>query len=275
MNFEALLKTVAKLRAPDGCPWDRSQDHKTLRKHLLEETHEVLELLDQAENPTANWSKNLKEELGDLLLQILLHARIAEEKKQFSIADVVDELNAKLIRRHPHVFGDKKASTADEALNHWEKQKAEDQKKKLVLEGVPVDLPALQKAQKIIDRVAKVGFQWKNLAWPWEKLEEELRELKTELESLGELDTLSRSSLKKIPQDAKEKIENELGDALFSIANIAHFADINSEDALRAMLARFTRRFQHVEQQVKASGKAWQEHTLDELDVFWNEAKQR
>ncbi len=271
--FDSLLRTVAKLRAPDGCPWDRAQDHKSLRKHLLEETYEVLELLDRADADDKTWSASLKEELGDLLLQILLHSRMAEEKNLFAMEDVIHELNEKLIRRHPHVFGGEKAENAAEALKNWEAEKAKDQKNRKTLDGIPEGLPALQRAQKVIEKVSKVGFQWENLGGPWEKLGEEIRELKAEIEKVGPVEKLTRKGLENAPN--KEKIENELGDLLFSIANISHFLHVNSEDALRSMLERFTKRFQHVESSVKASGKNWKEFSLEELDRFWDEAKKK
>jgi tetrapyrrole methylase family protein/MazG family protein len=271
-SFEKLVTTVAKLRAPDGCPWDRAQDHKTLRKHLLEETHEVLELLDQDERGE-KWSSSLKEELGDLLLQILLHSQMAHEKKLFSMEDVVTELNEKLIRRHPHVFADKKVKDADEALKTWDAQKAIDQKGRKTLDGIPAGLPSLQKAQKVIEKVSKVGFQWENMSGPWEKLEEEVRELKAELDAIAPLKKLTKEKTKKIKN--RKKLESELGDVLFSIANICHFTHTNPEDALRTMLARFSERFQHVESEVSKRGKKWSDYSLKELDKFWEKAKKR
>lgn len=258
------------LRAENGCPWDREQDHKSLRRYLLEESYEVLEALDSFESTKLESVANLKEELGDLLFQVLLHAQIAEEKNLFSFDQIAEDLAKKLVRRHPHVFGGEKLNSPAEVLEAWDKNKAREKPKDSVLDGLP-PLPALQKALKVIEKVSRVGFQWPNLEGPLQKLEEELLEFKHELSSLGEIKSWRKQD--DIPESAREKIESELGDLLFSIANVAHFLNINPEDSLRAMLARFEKRFRYVETSAKRDGKELTKMSLEEMDKYWAQAK--
>ncbi len=208
----------------------------------------------------------LLEELGDLLMQILLHAEMASEQDAFDFYDVASALNNKLIRRHTHVFGEVKASDAESAFQNWEKEKAKEKAKKSeasVLDGVPQALPALQKASRVIEKVTKVGFQWKDLFGPIEKLDEEFAEFKEELK-------IMQTS----PSEAqRKKIENELGDLFFSLCNVAQFVKISPEDALRSTLQRFHSRFQFVEKKLKELGKTPEQSNLEEMDRFWNEAK--
>lgn len=269
-GLEKALAAVQSLRSENGCPWDKEQDHKSLRKYLLEETYEVLEVLDNYDEKNPSSVAHLKEELGDLLFQVLLHAQIASESQKFSLDEVAGDLAEKLIRRHPHVFGGKKLDTAEEVLVEWEKTKSKEKKKESILDSLP-PLPALQKSIKIIEKVTKVGFQWPNLEGPMEKLEEELKEFKGELKKLGSSEKITKQS--HISEAEKNKIESEMGDLLFSISNIAHFLNINPEDSLRSMLKRFELRFRHVESCAKRDGKILEEMSLDEMDAYWNEAK--
>ncbi|MBI3534421.1 MAG: nucleoside triphosphate pyrophosphohydrolase [Deltaproteobacteria bacterium] len=261
-----LIETVTKLRALDGCPWDRAQTFQSLRQYLIEEAYETLDILDQLDTPKKLKNNTIRKafqaELGDLLMQILLHAEIAKEKKAFDIYDIAQELDKKLIRRHPHVFGSQKVHTEDAAFKSWEKQKAKEKDaKNSILDGLPRALPALQKASRVIEKVTKVGFQWKDLLGPLEKVEEELEELKEEI-------LLSKK------HGQKNKLAGELGDLFFSLCNLSFLLKINPEDALRATLLKFENRFRFIEKKLKTLKKTPEESTLEEMDHFWREAKQ-
>ncbi len=245
-TFEDLKEIMKELR--QKCPWDRKQTHDSLKKYLIEETYEVIDAIEKRD-----WEA-LKEELGDLLLQPVFHARLAEEEGRFDIDDVVDHLCKKLIKRHPHVFGEEEAKTAEEVLKNWEKRKLEERKS--VLEGVPKHLPALMRAEKLQKKAAKVGFDWKDLKEVKEKVLEEWKEFWEALE-----------------RGNREEIEHEFGDLLFALVNLARFLNIDPEEALQKANERFIKRFSHVERRVKESGKPWEEFTLEELDRFWEEAK--
>lgn len=271
-SFAAVFETVHRLRAPGGCPWDGEQTHQSLRPFLIEEAYEVLDAIDalgaaKDEAARAAAMASFKEELGDLLLQILLHAEIASETQAFDFAGVAAGLDDKLIRRHPHVFAKDSGATAADSeavLQNWEKQKAKEKAAKAanssVLDGTPSSLPALQRAARVIDKVSKVGFQWPDLTGPIAKLDEEIGELKAELAK---------------PQVDAGKVAGELGDLLFCVANVARFVKTNPEDALRGTLAKFERRFRHVETRLREQGRAPQDATLEEMDRFWDEAKAR
>jgi tetrapyrrole methylase family protein/MazG family protein len=247
-TFEDLKKIMEELRKK--CPWDRKQTHESLKKYLIEETYEVIDAIDKKD-----WEA-LKEELGDLLLQPVFHAKIAEEEGKFNIDDVIDYLCKKLIERHPHVFGEEEAKTAEEVLKNWEKRKLK--KRKSVLEGVPKSLPALMRAEKLQKKAAKVGFDWQNIGQVKEKVQEEWKEFWEALQS-GD----------------REKIEHEFGDLLFALVNLARFLNIDPEEALQKANERFIKRFSYIEEKVKESGKPWEEFTLEELDRFWEEAKKQ
>lgn len=268
--LEDLLAVVKKLRSSDGCPWDRAQTHESLRKHLLEETYEVLESLDHLKDTGYT---SLKEELGDLLYQILFHSELASEQGAFSFDDVAKELSEKLIRRHPHVFGDQKLHTAEQVTEQWELTKQKEKKKDSALDGIPPSLPALQKSLKVIEKVSKAGFQWENLEGPLEKVKEELQEFLDEVHALGPVEKVNRNTSEQLEPKSREKLEAELGDLFFSLSNIAYFLHINPEDSLRSMLKRFEKRFRHVEKRAKESGKSMKDLPLNELDIYWNEAK--
>ena len=267
-----LIETVHRLRAPGGCPWDRAQTHQSLRQYLIEEAYEVLDVLDRISEDRLTAQDNqikadFREELGDLLMQVVLHSEMTRETGAFDVFDVADALADKLIRRHPHVFGDNTADSADSALASWEKQKAKEKAEKLdasILDGVPRGLPALQKASRVLEKVTKVGFQWEDLKGPLAKVDEELGEFKAEVLAL-EKDPKS--------EDLQAKVQAELGDLLFTLSNVAFLMKVNPEDALRGTLGRFQSRFRHVERRLKEQGKLPENSTLEEMDQYWDEAK--
>jgi tetrapyrrole methylase family protein/MazG family protein len=272
--FDAVVDTVHRLRAPGGCPWDREQTHQSLRAYLIEESAEVLEVLDQIQNPEdlkdPKRSEALREELGDLWMQILLHSEMAREAGAFDIHDVARTLNEKLIRRHPHVFGNAPVADAQEVVENWEKIKraeksAPSQSPKSALDGIPRSLPALQRCEKIIDKVSKVGFQWPDWRGPLSKIEEETQELRIEIEKFDHSPSPKQ----------RQKIEQELGDLLFTICNVASVMKVRPEDALRTMLTRFEGRFRHIETELAAQGKQPSNSTLEEMDALWEAAKKK
>lgn len=269
--MERAIETVRALRGEQGCPWDKAQTHESLRRYLLEESYEALEALDShAAKPSPATLAHFKEELGDLLLQVLLHSEISHQSGGFDIQELAGDLSDKLIRRHPHVFGSDRIETADEVLGAWEKTKQAEKPKESALDGIPPALPALQRSLKVIEKVSKVGFQWPDLKGPLEKVREEIGELEAELNKLG---NVTRESSEHFTPDTKRKLEAELGDVLFTISNVAHFLRLNPEDSLRSMLARFENRFRSVEQGAKAQGKKLEDMSLAEMDVLWDEAK--
>ena len=247
-TFEDLKNIMKELR--QKCPWDKKQTHDSLKKYLIEETYEVIDAIEKRD-----WQA-LKEELGDLLLQPIFHARIAEEEGRFNIDDVIDHLCKKLIKRHPHVFGEEKAKTAEEVLKNWEKRKIEERKS--VLEGVPKHLPALMRAEKLQKKASKVGFDWNDFEEVKEKVFEEWNEFWSAVE-----------------KGDKREIEHEFGDLLFALVNFARFLKIDPEEALQKANERFIKRFSYVEKKVKESGKSWEDLTLEELNCFWEEAKRK
>lgn len=268
--FEKLIQTVHRLRAPGGCPWDREQTHQSLRPYLIEEAYEVLDVLDRIVRPEDLRNESIRlafrEELGDLLMQVVLHSEMTREAGAFDIQDVAAALDEKLVRRHPHVFGDEKADTADSAFKSWEKQKAKEKALRpdpSTLDGLPKGLPALQRTARVIEKATQVGFQWSDLEGPLAKIDEELAELRAEIQNH-----------KKMPSpEAKERIEKELGDLLFSVCNVGHLAGVQPEDALRGTLRRFERRFRFVERGLREQGKRPEDSHLQEMDQLWNEAK--
>lgn len=249
-GFEGLVRVVAALRAPDGCPWDREQTHESLKPHLLEETYETLEAIDSGD-PLA-----LREELGDLLLQVLMHSQMASETGAFDIDGVVQYLTEKLISRHPHVFGEAHAETAEQVLKNWDKTKRAQKGRDSVLEGVPRAMPALARAQEISKRAARVGFEWDSIYGVLDKLREEEAELRDAIES-GD----------------RERIASELGDLLFTVVNIARHAQVDAEDALRTMVDRFTRRFQWMEAEAARLNRPLESLSAEEWEALWQRAK--
>lgn len=268
-----LIQTVHRLRAPNGCPWDRAQTHQSLRQYLIEEAYEVLDVLDRIHSTEDLKQEQVKgafrEELGDLLMQVLLHSEMTREEGAFDIYDVASGLNDKLIRRHPHVFGDVKADSAESAFATWEKQKAKEKSSKpdaSILDGVPKGLPSLQRAARVLEKVTKVGFQWKDMTGPLGKIDEELSEFKAEVLAVDRAEDEEKEARRK-------KLEHEFGDLVFTLCNVAWLMKINPEDALRSTLVRFESRFKHVERRLRSQGKAPEQSSLEEMDKYWDEAK--
>jgi tetrapyrrole methylase family protein / MazG family protein len=253
-NMEKLIEIVAKLRAPDGCPWDREQTHQSLKPYIIEEAYEVLEAIDSEDD------SKFGEELGDLLLQIILHAQLAAERGAFNIENVAGKISNKLIERHPHVFSSRKDLTSEEVLHNWERIKLEkaNNKEYSVLQGVPPSLPALLKAFRVLQKVGRYGFDWQNPLDVIAKVKEEIAEFEEALQS-GE----------------KSKQEHELGDLLFSLVNLGRHLEMQPEEALNGAIKRFTGRFQYIENKLRDRGKTLSESNLDEMDNLWNEAKTR
>jgi tetrapyrrole methylase family protein / MazG family protein len=249
-SFEKLIEIMALLRSPEGCPWDRKQDHKSLRQHLLEEAYEVIETIDQEKY------SELSGELGDLLLQVVFHAQMASEEKMFDIYDVVESINSKLIRRHPHVFEDYGEITAEEQVSLWEKSKLKKEGKKSAIDGVPKELPALLRAYRMQNKAAAVGFDWPEVEPVWGKISEEIDELKQAVQNKN-----------------KDEIEDELGDLLFSVVNLSRFLKSNPEDALRRTIEKFERRFKGVEKRIADSGRSIMDASLEEMDHEWDNVK--
>ena len=289
---------MARLRAPDGCPWDREQTFDTIKPYTLEETYEVLEAIDNRDWP------ELTGELGDLLLQVLFYSQMASEEGYFSVDDVLERLSNKLVDRHPHVFGDVKADTPAEVLRNWEALKAEEKKKRLaarggekpkpgdlaegvdnesVLAGVSSKMPALMEAYKLSSRAAHVGFDWPEVEGLFAKLEEETAELREELKAAPMLPLKGRSlgtgiagsGKPRVPPELRERLEDEVGDLFFVLVNIARFLALDPESALRKTNRKFKRRFQWMEERLRASGRAPQQASMDELETLWQEAKQQ
>jgi tetrapyrrole methylase family protein / MazG family protein len=255
-EFSKLKEIIAVLRGPNGCPWDKEQTHESLKRYLIEETYEVIEAINSGD------LDNLIEELGDVLLQVMLHAQIGEDDGYFSIDEVIGVLAEKMIRRHPHVFGDRKAEDADAVVRNWQQIKDQEKgmKETSLLDGVPKSLPSLIRAYEIQKKAAKVGFDWQEIKPAIEKVKEELQEFENELDD-GHGDM----------QLAKK----EFGDLLFAFVNVARFLKIHPEEALLETNEKFIRRFQYIEARVKESGKSFEQHTLEELDLIWDEAKKK
>jgi MazG family protein len=246
-RLAALIAVVHRLRAPNGCPWDREQSHGSLRATMLEEAYEVLEAIDETSMP------KLREELGDVLLQVLMHADMAAEAGDFSLGDVADSVREKLIRRHPHVFGDTKVSGAAEVLRNWDELKAREYGRESALDGVQRSLPALQWAWSLQRRAANVGFDWPEVEGALEKVPEELQELRE--------------------AETAEGREAEFGDLLFTMVNVGRKLGINPEDALRRATSRFEARFRSMERQARVDGRSLKAMEIGELDRYWEAAK--
>ena len=258
-KFEGLVQIMAKLRGPDGCPWDREQDFRSLRPMLVEEVYEVIEAIDREDHP------GLAEELGDLLLHVVFHARLGEEAGDFDIDTVIDGISKKLVRRHPHVFGNVSASTTADVLDNWEAIKIREKadagnQNSLLLDGIPAKLPALHEAHKISSRVARVGFDWDHIDGVFEKLHEEIDELRA---AIAEPES----------QTNRQEVESELGDIFFVLVNIARFLDLDSESALKTANRKFRSRFDYVERALRQAGKAPSQWLPDEMEALWQEAK--
>ena len=250
-SFESFAEIVAHLRAPNGCPWDREQTHESLRKHLLEESYEAISAIDSAD------FEDMREEFGDLLLQVVLQSQIANEAGQFNVNQVIQGIHSKIVRRHPHVFGDVKLEGVDGVLANWEKLKEKERSEKKevrgLLDGVPQALPALSQAQEYQDRAARVGFDWADIQDVLDKVREEIDEIKN--------------------AETDFELASEIGDLLFALVNVARWKHVDAESALRGTNLKFKKRFAYVEQGAKKQGRNLSELSLEEMDVFWNDAK--
>ena len=252
-SFESFAEIVAHLRAPNGCPWDREQTHESLRKHLLEEAYEAISAIDSGD------FDHMREELGDLLLQIVLQAQIASEEAQFNVNEVIRGIHAKIVRRHPHVFGDLKLDGVDDVLANWEKLKEEERGEKQdgkgLLDGVPLALPALSQAQEYQDRAARVGFDWNEIDGVLDKVKEEIEEIKH--------------------AETDFELASEIGDLFFALVNVARWKKVDAESVLRATNAKFKKRFAYVDQGAKKQGRSLSDMSLDEMESLWQEAKEK
>ena len=293
-RFERAVSIMARLRGPGGCPWDREQTFDSIKPYTLEETYEVLEAIDNRD-----WDE-LSSELGDLLLQVLFYAQMAHEENSFSIDQVLDRLSQKLVDRHPHVFGDVKAETSSDVLRNWEALKAEEKKKRLeagggksaedgggnehsqsVLAGVSSGIPALLEAYKLSSRAAHVGFDWPTVGGLFEKLHEETQELQKELEQVPapvprpQISGVAGSRGKQLSEDLRARLEDEVGDLFFVLVNIARYLSLDPESALRKTNRKFKRRFQWMEEQLRASGRSPEQSSMEELESLWQQAKRQ
>ena len=249
-KFERLIELVQKLRSPDGCDWDKVQTRNSLIPYFIEEVYELIESIDKKD------SINIREELGDVLLHVIFQSQIASEKSNFDINDVIHDINKKLIDRHPHVF-EKSTLLADKFSNElWEEQKYKKKGRKSRLDGVPKILPSIISSQRIQEKASSAGFDWEDVSQVWEKLDEEISEVKFAQK-----------------EDNFKKIEGELGDLLFTVINLCRFFDVSAENALRKSNKKFIKRFQSLEKKVSNSGRAFEEYSQNELDSIWTEAK--
>ncbi len=255
---------MERLRAPGGCPWDREQTYASLAQYLLEETYETFDAIQEADK--TGDTTNLREELGDILLQVVFHSTIAAEKGDFTIDDVVKGVTEKLVLRHPHVFGEEELATAADVLNNWDKLKANEREKsgkiekekESILDDVTLHFPALLEGLKLTKKAAKVGFDWQDAAQIFDKLNEEI-------------DELNRA----IGDDEQAKIEEEIGDLLFVVVNLARKLEVEPETALKRTNRKFRERFKFIERELKRRGRALEESNLEEMDALWNEAKKQ
>jgi MazG family protein len=284
-RFERAVAIMERLRAPGGCPWDREQTFDSIKPYTLEETYEVLEAIDNRD-----WHE-LAGELGDLLLQVLFYAEMAKEQSSFSIDDVLDRLSAKLVNRHPHVFGDVKADTAAEVKKNWEALKVEERKKRQasdemvkekqqsILAGVSSAMPSLLEAHKLSSRAAQAGFDWPNIDGLFDKLHEETAELREELQEFPSPGPqpqgrgVAGSGRTAVPESLQERLEGEVGDLFFVLVNIARYLSVDPESALRKSNRKFKRRFQWMEERLHESGRSADETSMEELETLWRRAK--
>jgi nucleoside triphosphate diphosphatase len=289
-RFERAVSIMARLRAPGGCPWDREQTFDSIKPYTLEEAYEVLEAIDNRD-----WYE-LTGELGDLLLQVLFYSQMAKEEGTFSVDDVLDRLSSKLVDRHPHVFGDVKAETSSEVLRNWEALKVEEKKKRQeasgdrtaqekrpesLMTGVSTAMPALLEAYKLSSRAARVGFDWPNITSLLDKLREETLELQDQLKEFPEPGPrphgqgIAGSGRPQISDDLRQRLEGEVGDLFFVLVNIARYLSLDSESALKKTNRKFRRRFQWMEEKLRASQRTPQQASMEELETLWQQAKQR
>lgn len=289
-RFERAVSIMARLRGPGGCPWDREQTFDTIKPYTLEETYEVLEAID-----ARDWNE-LTGELGDLLLQVLFYSEMAAEEKRFTIDDVLDRLSNKLVDRHPHVFGEVKADTSGEVLRNWQALKAEEKMKRQeqggetskhghpdsVLHGVSSSVPALMEAYKISSRVANVGFDWPNIEGLFDKLNEETSELRHNLEEYPEpgpqpqsASAVASAREATVSEELRSRLEDEVGDLLFVLVNIARYLALDPESALRKTNRKFRRRFEYLEGKLREQGRKPADATFEQMEALWQESKQQ
>ncbi|GMT42392.1 MAG: nucleoside triphosphate pyrophosphohydrolase [bacterium] len=246
-----LAAIMDRLREEDGCPWDRKQTHKSLKPYLIEEAYEVIEAIESGDDAA------LKEELGDLLYQVIFHSRLAKEKGKFGIEDVIAIVCEKMVRRHPHVFGDSSVKDSDEVLRKWEEIKQAEKKRASILDGVPAQLPSLMRAMRLQEKAARVGFDWSTSEDVWKKVEEEWEELQT---------ARGRSN--------RNEMEEEIGDLIISLVNLGRFIGVDAEEALKKSIKKFVRRFHAIEKEFAAKGKDITAATLGEMEKIWVRAKE-
>jgi len=285
-RFERAVAIMKRLRAPGGCPWDREQTFDSIKPYTLEETYEVLEAIENRDWP------ELAGELGDLVLQVLFYAEMAEEQSSFSIDDVLDRLSAKLINRHPHVFGEVKADTSDEVKRNWEALKLEERKKKegsaeaeaklekgSILAGVSSKMPSLLEAHKLSSRAAQIGFDWPDVEGLFDKLYEETEELREHLKDFPAPGPrpqgrgIAGSGRTVIPEQLQARLEEEVGDLFFVLVNIGRYLSVDPESALRKTNRKFRRRFQWMEARLRESGRSADDAPMEELESLWQQAK--
>jgi tetrapyrrole methylase family protein / MazG family protein len=252
-SFESFAEIVAHLRAPNGCPWDREQTHESLRKHLLEESYEAISAIDSGD------FTDMREEFGDLLLQVVLQSQIANEENEFNVSQVIQGIHSKIVRRHPHVFGDLKLEGVDGVLANWEKlkekERSDKKQEKGLLDGVPLALPALSQAQEYQDRAARVGFDWPEIEGVLDKVKEEIEEIKN--------------------AETDFELASEIGDLFFALVNVARWKHVDAESALRGTNMKFKKRFDYIGQGARKQGRNLSELSLEEMDALWNEAKKQ
>lgn len=250
-SLNSLVKIMEKLRFPGGCPWDRKQTHSSLRPYLIEEAYEVVHAIDQGN------SKSLCEELGDLLLQIVFHSQLAAEEKAFTLQDVIDGIKEKIIRRHPHVFGQESIKDAESVSIKWSEIKKQEKNRGSLFYN-PEGLPALKRAQKVQQQAARQGFDWDNIEGPWQKIFEELKELQNVYN-----------------KENRDKIEEEVGDLIFAVVNVSRYLEVDAELALSSAVEKFLRRMRFIEERVKGEGRELVDYNLEQLDKLWNDAKKK
>ena len=269
VTFDDLVALMARLRSADGCPWDREQTYATLAPMLLEEAYEAFEAVEDAREGRPF---ELRDELGDLLFQIVFYAQVAKERGEFSMADVTEAIHSKMVRRHPHVFGDAQADDSAEVLRNWEAIKAEEKRAagkttdaaaSSLLDGISTKAPALMEAHQLTTKAARVGFDWQRVEDIFDKLHEEIDELRAAIQEQGESSD----------EEKQMRVREELGDVLFAVTNIARHLQHEPEAALKVTNRKFRRRFRYIEQGLKARGRALDAATLDEMEVLWQEAK--
>jgi tetrapyrrole methylase family protein/MazG family protein len=253
MDIQELLTIMDKLRGEKGCPWDKEQTRASLKPYLIEEAYELYEAIEE------NDPEKIKEELGDLLFQIVFQCRIAKEKAEFELSDVIEAIGRKMVARHPHVFGDTECRTPEEVIQQWEVlKKREGKMRESILEGVPTAMPSLLRAHRLQKRAAQVGFDWEKVEDVLAKVDEEMNELKEALQSGN-----------------REDMEEELGDIIFMLVNLSRFMKVNPEDAHRKTIAKFIHRFRYIEMKAAEQGKKLTDMTLEEMDSLWDEAKKK